>query len=252
MRIPKDKRRKLDNKEEKCIFVDYKDGIKGYKLWNHVTRKIVYNQDMVFREVKNTSRKKDESKKNDKKMVFELKNEGSYSFEEESSKLNDEVELQTPTLRRYDHIRRTVEWYSPPDFHFAFVLSTINDEPRYVKEVVSFEECKLWKNAMVEEMEALEKNETWDLVEFPDGRKHVGSKWVFKKKLKETRKVEKYKARLVEKEYSQVEGIDFGDVFSPIAKLTSIIFLLSLVATFDLELEQMDVKTMFLHGNLDE
>ena len=86
-------------------------------------------------------------------------------------------------MRRFDHVRRLVERYSPPDFRSAFVLSTINDETRSVKEAVSFEECKLWKNAMVEEMKALDKNEAWDLVELPDGRKPIGSKWVFKKKL---------------------------------------------------------------------
>jgi hypothetical protein len=64
--------------------------------------------------------------------------------------------------------------------------------------------------------------------------------------------VEKYKARLVTKGYSQVEGIDFGDIFSPIAKLIYIRFLLSIIAYFDLEVEQMDVKTSFLHGDLEE
>ena len=92
---------------------------------------------------------------------------------------------------------------------------------------------------MVEEMEALDKNETWDLVELPNGRKPVGSKWAFKKKLNAVGKVEKYKARLVAKGYSQVEGIHFEEIFSPIAKLTSIRFLLSLAAAFDLEVEQM-------------
>ena len=115
-------------------------------------------------------------------MEFELKNEGFDSFEEESSKLDEEVELQTPDLRRSDRVRRLVERYSPPNFCSTFVLSTINDEPRSVKEAneprsvkeaVSSEECKLWKNGMVEEMEAVEKNETWDLVELLDGRKHV-------------------------------------------------------------------------------
>ena len=90
------------------------------------------------------------------------------------------------------------------------------------------------------------------MVEFPDGRKLVGSKLVFKKKLNATGKVEKYKSHLVAKGYSQVKGIDFGDIFSLIAKFTSIRFLSSLVATFDLEVEQMDVKTTFLHGDLDE
>jgi hypothetical protein len=64
--------------------------------------------------------------------------------------------------------------------------------------------------------------------------------------------VEKYKARLVAKGYSQVEGIDFGEIFSPVAKLTSIRFVLSIVATFDLKVEQMDVKITFLHGDLEE
>ena len=90
------------------------------------------------------------------------------------------------------------------------------------------------------------------MVEFLDGRKPIGIKWVFKKKQNAARKVEKYKAQLVAKGYSQVKGIDFGDIFSPVAKLTSIIFLLSLATTFDLEVEKMDVKKAFLHGDLDE
>ena len=64
--------------------------------------------------------------------------------------------------------------------------------------------------------------------------------------------MEKYKAQLVAKGYSQVEGIDFGEIFSPIVKLTSIIFLFSIAATFDFEIEKMDVKIKFLHGDLEE
>jgi hypothetical protein len=105
---------------------------------------------------------------------------------------------------------------------------------------------------MEEEMESLDKNEAWDLVEFPTGRNPIGSKWVYKKKLNAEGKVEKYKARLVAKGYSQVEGIDFGEIFSPVAKLTSIRFMLSVVVAFDFEIEQMDVKTAFLHGYLEE
>ena len=92
-------------------------------------------------------------------MEFDLKNKGSGSFEEESFELDDVVEPQTLTLRRYGSVRRPVEKYSPPNFYSSFVLYIINDEPRSIKEVVSSEECKLWKNAMVEEMEAFDKNE---------------------------------------------------------------------------------------------
>ena len=64
----------------------------------------------------------------------------------------------------------------------------------YSKDAVSFEECKFWKNATVEEIEALDKNEAWYLVEFPDGRKPIGCKWVLKKKLNARGKFKKYKA----------------------------------------------------------
>ena len=85
-----------------------------------------------------------------------------------------------------------------------------------MKEAVDSEDGKLWKEAMVDEMASFHKNEAWDLVELSTGRKSIGRKWVFKKKKNAEGKVEKYKARLVAKGYSQVLGIDFGDMFSPV------------------------------------
>lgn len=79
--IPKEKRRNLDNNVNKCIFIGYNNGVKGYKLWNPIIRKIVYSQDVIFKEVESTSWNEDESKgKELEKMEFELKNEGSNSF----------------------------------------------------------------------------------------------------------------------------------------------------------------------------
>jgi len=105
---------------------------------------------------------------------------------------------------------------------------------------------------MVDEMAYLYKNEAWSLVELTAIRKPIESKWVFKKKMNAEGKVEKYKSRLVAKGYSQVSGIDFGDIFSPIAKVASIRLLLSVVATFYFEGEQVDVKTSFLHRDLEK
>ena len=95
-------------------------------------------------------------------------------------------------------------------------------------------------------MESLRKNDTWDQVALLDGRKKNGSKWVFKRKTNAVGHIEKFKARPVAKGYSQVEGVDFGEIFSHVAKL------MSLTTTFDLEIEKMDVKTTFLHGDLEE
>ena len=75
---------------------------------------------------------------------------------------------------------------------------------------------------------------------------------MFKKKIGSDGGIEKYKARLVAKGYSQVEGVDYGEIFSLVAKMTSIRFLLSIVVAYDLEVEKMDVKTTFLHGDLEE
>eukprot|EP00253_Pinus_taeda_P013381 PITA_13381 len=105
---------------------------------------------------------------------------------------------------------------------------------------------------MVDELTSLHKNEAWDLVELSAGRKPTGSKWVFKKKTNEKGKVEKYKAWLVAKGYSQVLGIDFGDIFSLVSNVTFIRLLLFVVAAFDFEVEQMDVKTTFLHRDLED
>ena len=114
-------------------------------------------------------------------------------------------------------------------------MSVADDDPRTVNEVVDSYDGKLWKEAMVDEMASLHKNEAWYLVELSAGRKPIGSKWVFKKKTNAEGKVEKYKAQLVEKGYSQVSGIDFGDIFSPVAKVTSIRLLLSVAVAFDFE-----------------
>ena len=105
---------------------------------------------------------------------------------------------------------------------------------------------------MVEEMDALDKNEAWDLVQLLVGRNSIGSKWLFKQNLNAEGKVEKYEPHLVENGYSHLEGIDFGEIFSLVAKLTSTRFLLSIATAFDLEVEKMDVKTTFLHEDLEE
>ena len=89
-------------------------------------------------------------------------------------------------------------------FSLCFALSIIHDDPRNLKKVVDWEDSDLWKKAMFEEMDALDKNEPWDLVQLPARRKYVERKWLFKNKLNVEGQVEKYKSHLVAKGYSQV------------------------------------------------
>ena len=106
---------------------------------------------------------------------------------------------------------------------------------------------------MVEEIQSLYKNQTWDLLELPEGKRVIGCKWVYKKKETVSEKYgEKFKARLVAKGYSQRKEVDYDEIFSPVVRHTSIRTVLGLVAHFDMQLEQVDVKTSFLHGDLED
>ena len=107
---------------------------------------------------------------------------------------------------------------------------------------------KKWYKAMLSEMESLEKNDTWDLVQL---QKTLPCKWVYKMKVISDSSP-KYKARLVAKGYKQEYGVDFDEIFSLLVKTTTLRIILGLVAAEDMELIQMDVKTAFLHGDLDE
>ena len=98
----------------------------------------------------------------------------------------------------------------------------------------------------------MQKNQTYDLVKLPHGRKALQNKWVFKLKRDGSGKLVKYKARLVVKGFGQKKSIDFDKIFSPVVKMTSIRVVLGLAASLNLELEQMDVKTTYLHCDLKE
>ena len=125
-------------------------------------------------------------------------------------------------------------------------------DPFNYNEALQDKDVELWQKAMNSEMESMYSNQVWDLIEPPEGIKPVGCKWIYKKKRGADGKVETYKARLVAKGYTQNEGIDYEETFSPVAMLKSIRILLSIAAHLDYEIWQMDVKTAFLNGNLDE
>ena len=109
-----------------------------------------------------------------------------------------------------------------------------------------------WKATMDEEMMALEKNNTWEILPLPRGKKAIGCRWVFAPKFREDRTLDRLKARLVAKGYTQTEGIDYGETFAPVAKFNTVRVLVAVAAKCSWEILQFDVKNAFLHGELEE
>jgi len=136
--------------------------------------------------------------------------------------------------------------------HDAYCLLTEEGEPTTFLEAMQNPNAFMWMTTMKEEIDALHRNYTLELVALPTGQKAIGNKWVYKIKRDSSDQVEQYRARLVVKGYAQKEGVDFHDIFSPVVRLTTIRVVLAMCVVFDLHLEQLDVKTTFLHGKLEE
>jgi hypothetical protein len=142
---------------------------------------------------------------------------------------------------------------SPPGFAprlldgGELLLAVSAKEPASLAEAME-QEC--WRKAMVEELAAIEENKTWTLTDLPADRKAIGLKWVFKVKKDEQGAVVRHKARLVVKGYAQREGIDFNEVFAPVARMEAVRLLLALAAHEAWEVHHMDVKSAFLNGEL--
>ena len=123
------------------------------------------------------------------------------------------------------------------------------------KEPTSYAEAlpdPLWQAAMKTELDAFQANQTWVMTKLPPGKMPIGCKWVFKIKLKANGSIERYKARLVAKGFTQTEGVDYYDTFSPVVKFVTVRTLLAMAAVYGWHLSQLDANNAFLHGELIE
>lgn len=134
------------------------------------------------------------------------------------------------------------------NFHVAFMLG----EPQNYEQAVNGNDKQQWVAAMKDEYESLIKNRTWELIDRPENQNVVDNKWVFKIKRKPDNSIERFKARLVARGFTQQYGIDYFETFSPVVRFTSIRIILAIASRRKMHLRQFDVKTAFLNGDLNE
>lgn len=166
---------------------------------------------------------------------------------------DEEGEEDQSETRRSTRIRRTPEYLNDyiclADIECERLLILINEEAWDFSEA---KDSKVWILACEDEIVSIIKNKTWDLFDLPKGAKPIGLKWVFKIKRNPDGRVNKYKARLVVKEYVQRHGADFEEVFAPVARIETVRFIIALAASNQWKIHHLDVKTAFLHGDLKE
>ncbi|GJV93371.1 retrotransposon protein, putative, ty1-copia subclass [Tanacetum coccineum] len=261
---------KLEPRAIKCIFLGYKSGVKGYKLWCPETKKVVIGRNVIFNESSMLQKYSSTNTSVESQQKSSVQVEQSENTLEKENFVDQETSVEqeshTPTQQPQcsiatDRPRRVIH---PPRRLIkeanvvAYALNIADEiegttEPSTCTEAITSDDCNKWITAMHEEMESLEKNGTWELAKLPKEKKPIRCKWIFKRKEGVTPNEEaRYKGRLVAKGYSQIPGIDFTDVFSPVVKHSSFRTLLSIVDMRNYELEQLDVKTAFLHGELEE
>ncbi|GKB48853.1 retrovirus-related pol polyprotein from transposon TNT 1-94 [Tanacetum coccineum] len=259
-RVPDQKRKKLDDKGEKCILLGVSDCSKAFKLYNPNTKKIIISRDVIFDEDNVWQWDKPHTQQ---QVPTDLDGGSSHHHDEyfvqpqvvESTAIEESAIPIRDT--RSSRVRRRPAWMN--DFEVTGVEQSEDPLVHFVLfadcDPVVFEEAvkePKWQKAMDEEIAAIERNKTWELVDLPKGQKVIDVKWVYKTKLKRNGEVDKYKARLVAKGYKQEYGVDYKEVFSPVARHDTIRLVIALAAQNSWPVFHLDVKSAFLHGELKE
>ncbi|QRW07704.1 Copia-like polyprotein/retrotransposon [Ceratobasidium sp. AG-Ba] len=171
------------------------------------------------------------------------------------------LDPDTPIIRRSTRVRRPPERYGAPVGAMAQLAACDTEQalnamlespPETFQEAMRRPDANLWLEAMIEELKSIEQHQVWTLVDRPVGKNIVKCRWVFDYKRDSDGEIIRHKARLVGKGFSQRPGVDYVEISSPVAAADSLRTLLSIVAALDLELLQIDVKTAFLHAELEE
>lgn len=258
---PKPLRTKLDDTSESGRFIGYPASTKGYKILLDSGR-VIISRDATFMETGGSS-DSPPGEPTPSEVSDEEEADGEPVGAEEQPTAASGSRRQPPpahgkqpkraatdvpaSIWRDEGYKITGRKRDMGEAHAAII-----HEPTSLEEALTTEQAELWQQAADEEMASLLANGTWELEPVPPGVKPIPVKWVFKVKRDANGNVERYKARLVAKGFRQQEGIDYEEVFAPVSKYSTVRATLALAAAQDHEIHQLDIKTAFLYGELEE
>jgi hypothetical protein len=283
--ILKEKRVKLEPSGKKGIFVGYYEVSKAFRIYipshHHIeiSRDVTFDEDAALKKSRRCHLEEvyEEEPVIPKTAVREVPRaaepvrEVVTSPDEEILEDHDILEVQEPPQMTILHKRKPAwareliqdeEKYGVPEAttrqlkrpkpfssYTALMCDLLEKEPTYFEEAIQRKE---WADAMIEEYQSIMKNEVWEIVPRPKSKDVVSSKWLFKISHPTDGSIEKYKERFVAHGFSQKEGIDYEETIAPVARYTSIRTIIALTAKMKWKLHQMDVKTTFLNGVIEE
>uniref|UniRef100_A0A2N9EI16 Integrase catalytic domain-containing protein n=1 Tax=Fagus sylvatica TaxID=28930 RepID=A0A2N9EI16_FAGSY len=255
--IPSQEREKFDEKGEKYIFIGYSDESKGFRLLNPKSNKLVVSRDVIFDEMESwqwednlqESRNFEVPTLDFQDKSNSLPNPNSVEVPRTASSPNRSPNTALPSSDSIDAESPPRKMHSLSDIYQSCEFALFSSEPQTFEDAIKE---NVWANAMNEEIASIERNQTWELVDLPNGREVIGLKWIYKTKFNEDGSIQKHKARLVAKGYAQQPGVDFHETFAPVVRMETIRTVLALAAQMELQVFQLDVKSAFLNGDLEE
>ena len=249
--VPRDERAKFDSKTHKCIMVRYGNLTKGYRLYDATQGKIFHSRDVQFNEqVKEHGQNTQTTAKSNYHLIAEFSEVEVPEMEMAGDAVQPEQikESSPPEPRRSTRIRKQPDYYGQESSN----VCEVPQSPVSYKEATTRPDKIKWESAMETEMKSLRENNVLDLVKLPEGKRTVGSKWVYKVKTGADGSVQRYKARLVTQGFTQQYGTDFDETFCPVIRQESLRLLMALSVKHGLSLHQVDVTTAFLNGTLED
>eukprot|EP00794_Sanderia_malayensis_P004478 gene4478-biopygen3645 len=249
--VPEAKRKKLEKKSEKYIFIGYPDDTKGYKFYNPATKKMLLSCDALFLEDTFYSGWSEDAKKVQNQKLLDEGSElmNMYFNDEEKEDVHQDAQVEHP--REAENVNNKAEVVPGrsgrrvivPDrlgaitgdwWDFASIAITEEGEPKNMKEAMNSSKWNHWKEATDSEYRSMKVNKMWDLVKMLKDKNIVSCKWVFKKRRADG-STDRYKARLVTQGYSQEPGQDYDDTYAPVARFSSIRSLLAIAIQLNLD-----------------